>query len=322
MPDAVVVPSLLNVQPRGSEDGPAWIEAGPLAGHTDRIDLTDWKQRRHFAPLAALERRGVASTTRDLSGAPKVAARVALARLAVVTDLEADTLIAAGELVITIDYHRTSGGGGLTVTQGGERRGFEGESASLGAAAIGLASADELDAAEQRIFDDTERLYDRALQALTAGEYALADVDLALLADSLRPAEAAAWEEEFAEIEARAAAQRPLAAAIVAALDAAPPQADAVALPELGDAVRVREPAFEIAPRAGFDVFGPPIAIPPASRWRVDAVAPWIPEARLARFAAAIDRLQAAQARARKQALLNVGIFLALVSALIYFAVT
>ena len=104
MPDAVVVPSLLNVQPRGSEDGPAWIEAGPLAGHTDRIDLTDWKQRRHFAPLAALERRGVASTTRDLSGAPKVAARVALARLAVVTDVD---WIAHGVKIFRVDNPHT-----------------------------------------------------------------------------------------------------------------------------------------------------------------------------------------------------------------------
>ncbi|MCA9657419.1 MAG: hypothetical protein KC486_03685 [Myxococcales bacterium] len=323
MPEAIVVPSLLNLQPRGSEDGPAWLERGPLAGHTDRVDLVDWKQRRSLAPLAALERHAITSTTRDLSSAPKVAARVALARLAVVTDLEADTLIAAGELVIILDYHRTSGGGGLTVVEDGERRGFEGDSATLGAMAIGLEPGD--DGVDAELMDrarDTERLYDRVLQALTAGAYSFADVDLALLADSLRPEEAAAWEDEFAEIEARAADQRPRAEAILAALDAAPADADVVALPELGAAQRLREPAFVVAPREGFEVTGPPIEVPAAERWRVDAVTPWIPEARLARFTAAIGRLQAAQARARTQALASVGLFVALVAALIYFALS
>ncbi|MCB9569860.1 MAG: hypothetical protein H6710_22020 [Myxococcales bacterium] len=323
MPEAIVVPALLNIQPRGSEEGPAWIERGPLAVHSDRVDLVDWKRRRSFAPLPALDRRGITSTTRDLSGAPKVAARVALARLAVVTDLEADNLIAAGELVITLDYHRTSGGGALTVVKDGERRGFEGESAMLGALAIGRELGDEIvDGDLHRIAGDIERLYDRVLQALSAGEYSFADVDLALLADSLRPEEAATWEAEFAEIEARAADQRALAEAIVAALDAAPADADVIDLPGFAAAQRLREPAFVVCPRPGLEVSGPPIEVPAAERWRVDAVTPWIPEARLARFTAAIGRLQAAQIRARRQALASVGLLVVLVAALLYVALS
>lgn len=284
MPAALVIPGLLAIDPRLWDGrGRAEVVRGPLAGLAALPDLLDWKREVWLLPREVAARHGAPAPEqrRDLSGQPRLRARFARAALVLVDEPAARRALAAGDSAVFLAYHRVAGGGGLEVHGRDGARGFSADDASLRRAVAG----DEDDAGHLSTVD----LYDRTLRALTGDALSLNDVDLADFAAHLSPAEYASHEAELAEIEALAAQQRPLADAVLAALDAA--DTDAAELPGDYLARRTREPAFTLRPAPGVDVRGGPIRVPARERWFVADVQDFTPAARKARR----DRILAAQ---------------------------
>lgn len=280
MPEALVVPGLVCIDPGlWSGTGDADLVRGPLAGKASLPEIEDWKQEIWLLPREVAARRGAPppEARLTLDAYPRVAARLAEARLVIAEERLATAALAAGERVIFLAYHRVSGGGGLTVHGPEGARGFSAEDASLTRLALGLGDDED----EPEDAPSAARLYDRILGALTGGEASMLDVDLADTARRLPASELLSHEVELEQIEAQAAPRRAQAEALLAALDAA--SSDTVTLPGGYRARRVRERAFTLRGDEDVTVTGGPISVPAGARWVVEGVSDFTPPERAAR---------------------------------------
>jgi hypothetical protein len=307
MPEALVIPGLLAIDPHRWEGrGQAEIVRGPLAGKADRFGLSDTKGERWLVPREVAAHRGLRLPDQHpaLAEYPRLRARLAEAALVVVD--EAGRLAGATrDASIYLAYHRVAGGGSLEVALGGETRGFSAENGGLFRQVVG--ETDDEDAGWNCSADV---VYERVLRALTDDALSLADVALAEFAARLSPEQFADFEAELAEIDAQAAERRPLAEAVLAALDAA--SGDAVELPGGYAARRVVEPAFRLRSGGDVTVIGGPIAVPASVRWFAADVQDFTPAARKARRERSFARRRAEERRAKASLWLLAAVFLGL----------
>ena len=319
MPEAVIVPGLLAIDPQLWEgSGPALVQRGPLAGYAELVDLYDWKSTYTFVRREAAERAGIPIATEvlNLDPTPRVAAQVQRAALALVAPHDAERLAKSGELLVEVSYHRSVDGGGLRVVRGGTTTAMQLVDHDLKLLVLQDALPDE-DDAQDDLLDSLSipALYDAVLRAMTQEEFSLLDVDLALWCSTLPEQDLDSLERELQEIEARANAQRPLAEAIVAALDSA--AGDALELPELGSAARERTPSFTLSD-AHVDYTGPSLTVPATEVWRVADVQAYMPKERLARIERfrqerKAQRTEAAEKEQENRTLMFVGLGVAVV---------
>jgi hypothetical protein len=185
----------------------------------------------------------------------------------------------AGEQAVFLAYHRVAGGGTLELHQGENFRGFSGVDYGL-FDQMGGGQGEETDEAEER--PDLARTYDRVLRALSAEQFSLYDIDLAVLATCIPLSELGSWEAEAAWIEAQAEPRRVLAEELQKLLAGA--TVEQLDLPGGYRAQRVQEAAFVLKSSRDLEVGGPPIEVPATASWWVEDVATFAPPQRQERI--------------------------------------